>query len=158
MNTAAESAARAVHVRPVQSSDEAGWRTLYQGYRDFYAQPDRPEAITAVWRWLMDPDHEERGLVAERAGELLGLANFRSFSRPIAASHGLFLDDLFTSPTARGSGAATALLHRLAEIARDEGATLVRWITADDNETARRLYDKEAKLTPWMTYDLPPAP
>ena len=72
-------------------------------------------------------------------------------------AYALYLDDLFTAPAARGTGASTALLHRLAEIARDEDAVLVRWITAADNETARRIYDREATQTPWVTYDLKPA-
>jgi hypothetical protein len=30
----------------------------------------------------------------------------------------------------------------------------VRWITAENNETARRLYDRVAQKTEWVTYDL----
>jgi GNAT superfamily N-acetyltransferase len=95
--------------------------------------------------------------VAVVDGEVQGLAHFRTFARPLAASKGLYLDDLFTSPSARGKGLAAALLTRLAEIARDEGATVVRWITASDNETARSLYDRVSTQTPWVTYDLAPA-
>ena len=65
--------------------------------------------------------------------------------------------DRFTSSDARGRGVGSALLTRLAEIARDEGATVVRWITAGDNTTARSLYDRVATQTPWVTYDLAPA-
>jgi len=32
----------------------------------------------------------------------------------------------------------------------------VRWITAGDNATARRLYDAVATATPWVTYDMGP--
>lgn len=146
-----------VTIRPVCAEDHDGWRTLYRGYRDFYKMPHSDAAIDTVWSWLHDHHHETRGLIA-LAGELpVGLAHYRTFARPLSASHGIYLDDLFTSPEARGHGVGGALLARLSEIARDEGATVVRWITAGDNETARRLYDRVAAETPWVTYDLAPA-
>nr|WP_237465166.1 GNAT family N-acetyltransferase [Leucobacter luti] len=130
---------------------------MYRGYRDFYGKPHDPAIFETVWGWLMDPAHETRGLIAEVAGTPVGIGHFRRFARPIDAAHGLYLDDLFTAEAARGSGAGGAILTRLAEIARDEGASLVRWITAESNATARRLYDRVAAQTPWVTYDLAPA-
>lgn len=149
--------APAALVRPVAASDREAWESLYRGYRDFYEKPHDAAVFETVWGWLMDPDHETRCLIATVDGVPVGLGHFRTFARPIDGGRGLYLDDLFTSPGARGSGAGSAILTRLAEIARDEGATLVRWITAADNETARRLYDRVARQTPWVTYDLAPA-
>lgn len=149
--------AAAVEVRPVAASDRATWGELYRGYRDFYAKPHDAAVLETVWGWLMDPDHDTRCLIATVDGVPVGLGHYRSFARPIDGGRGLYLDDLFTSPEARGSGAGSAILARLAEIARDEGASLVRWITAADNATARRLYDRVAAQTPWVTYDLAPA-
>lgn len=149
--------ASTVEVRAVSEQDHDAWRVLYRGYRDFYHVEHSDAAIDTVWSWLHDPQHETRGLVALVDGTPQGLAHFRSFARPLAASRGLYLDDLFTSPDARGHGLGSALLTRLAEIARDEGATVVRWITAEDNATARSLYDRVSIRTPWVTYDLAPA-
>jgi ribosomal protein S18 acetylase RimI-like enzyme len=56
--------------------------------------------------------------------------------------------------SARGSGAASALIARLERIARERGAGIVRWITASDNLTAQKLYDRVATRTSWLTYDL----
>lgn len=147
----------AIEVRPVAASDREAWAALYRGYRDFYAKPHDDTVFETVWAWLMDPDHDTRCLIAVLDGVPVGLGHFRSFARPIDGGRGLYLDDLFTSPEARGSGAAGAIIARLADIARDEGASLVRWITAESNETARRLYDRVATQTPWVTYDLAPA-
>lgn len=88
---------------------------------------------------------------------VVGLANLRRFARPSTATLGLYLDDLFTSPSSRGTGVATALLRDAAAIAASEGANVVRWITAADNETARQVYDRVAVATPWVTYDMKPA-
>lgn len=147
-----------VSVRAVAESDLAEWTTLYRGYRDFYRQPHDAGVFERVWSWLHDSAHETRGLVAEVDGKLVGLAHYRTFARPLSGSHGIFLDDLFTSADARGLGVGTALLAELGKIAEAEGATVVRWITASDNDTARRVYDRVATLTSWATYDLPPGP
>lgn len=37
-----------------------------------------------------------------------------------------------------------------------EHATVVRWVTAEDNDVARRLYDRVATATAWVTYDRVP--
>ncbi|MFT4232038.1 MAG: GNAT family N-acetyltransferase [Leucobacter sp.] len=155
ISTAANGAG--VSVRCVAEGDREAWGVLYRGYRDFYGKPHDPAVHETVWAWLMDPAHESRCLVAEIDGIPVAIGHFRRFARPIDGGHGLYLDDLFTAPEARGAGAASAILHSLAEIARDEGAALVRWITAESNTVARGLYDSLAVQTPWVTYDLGPA-
>lgn len=146
-----------VIVRDTAATDREAWAATYRGYRDFYKVAHDPAAFDTVWAWLHDASHEVRGLVAEVDGEIVGLAHYRSFARPLSASTGIYLDDLFTTEAARGHGVGSALLTRLSEIARDEGASVVRWITAADNETARRVYDRVSAQTPWVTYDLAPA-
>ncbi|WP_336992195.1 GNAT family N-acetyltransferase [Leucobacter sp. VD1] len=144
-------------VRPVAAGDREAWAALFRGYRDFYEKPHDQAVIETVWGWLMDPAHESRGLVAEIDGRVVGIGHFRRFARPVIGEQGFYLDDLFTAAEARGTGAGSAILARLAEIARDEGASVVRWITNENNTTARSLYDKVATQTPWVTYDLAPA-
>ena len=147
---------RPVNVRYVAETDRESWRSLFRGYRDFYGKVHDPAVSDRVWQWISDPAHSTRCLVAEAEGRAVGLAHFRTFARPIDGGLGLYLDDLFTAPQARGTGAASALLLRLARIAHDEGASVVRWITAETNETARRVNDRVAAQTPWVTYDLAP--
>ncbi|MBX3143297.1 MAG: GNAT family N-acetyltransferase [Trueperaceae bacterium] len=143
-------------VRP-EAGHRAKWEQLYAGYAEFYKTPQTPEMRARVWSWIHDPEHQVECLLAlNEAGEPVGLAHFREFARPLAASAGGYLDDLFVEPTERDSGAARALITALGEVARERGWTVVRWITADDNYRARTLYDKLAKRTPWLTYDLVP--
>lgn len=56
----------------------------------------------------------------------------------------------------RRQGVASAILEKLGEVAKDNNAALIRWITEDNNKTARALYDQVAKRTEWITYDLAP--
>lgn len=144
-------------VRPVTPADAEAWTHLYRSYREFYRLPDDPDAVARTWAWIVTGAHELFGLVATEDDTVLGLANLRWFARPSTASIGLYLDDLFTSPEARGRGVGRALLDRAAEIAGEGEASVVRWITAADNATARGLYDQLAVATPWVTYDMAPS-
>ena len=145
-------------IRPVAIGDRAGWDVLYQGYADFYRVAQTPAMRDTVWAWLHDASALQEGLVAEASdGGLIGLAHFRPFARPLSATTGGFLDDLFVAPEARGSGVAEALLASLKAIAAQRGWSVVRWITAEDNVRARALYDRVATSTQWVTYDLTPS-
>ena len=144
-------------VRDIQAMDAEPWTRLYNGYRQFYNLQADDAAVATTWEWMLARQHGLRGIVAVRPdGEVVALANLRTFARPSTASMGLYLDDLFTAPSARGSGAASALLRRAAEIAAEDGANVVRWITASDNTKARSVYDSHAVATPWVTYDMKP--
>ncbi|KIP52341.1 GNAT family N-acetyltransferase [Leucobacter komagatae] len=146
----------ALTLRAITPGDRESWETSFRGYRDFYGMPHDETVIETVWGWLNDPEHETRGIAAVLGGKPVGIAHFRTFSRPLAGSTGLYLDDLFTNPEARGQGVATALLSHLGGIAQAEGASVVRWITAESNTAARSIYDRVAAATPWVTYDLTP--
>ncbi|MFF9851074.1 GNAT family N-acetyltransferase [Streptomyces litmocidini] len=147
----------AVVIRPVREGDFDQWRALYRGYADFYRVEQSEEAARLVWSWIHDPAHEVEGLVAEAAdGRLVGLAHFRPFARPLSASVGGWLDDLFVAPADRGSGVADLLLDALRGIGAERGWSVVRWITADDNHRARSVYDRVATRTMWVTYDMTP--
>jgi GNAT superfamily N-acetyltransferase len=133
----------------------AGWEELYAGYAAFYGIEQTTAMRATVWGWLVDPAHELEGLVAVGAGgRVVGLAHFRPFARPLTASTAGFLDDLFVTPQARGSGAAQALIRGVAERGRERGWTVIRWITAEDNYRGRAVYDRVAEKTRWLTYEI----
>ncbi|TFB67178.1 GNAT family N-acetyltransferase [Cryobacterium sp. Hz7] len=145
-----------VLVRSVQASDFSEWAGLYREYREFYALSPDERIVERVWSWINDGAHEVNAFVASTGDRLVGLAHYRRFARPSTGSVGIFLDDLYTSPNTRGSGVGRALLSELSSLADGEGSSVVRWITAEDNTRARRLYDSTATSTKWVTYDLKP--
>ncbi|MCB1345325.1 MAG: GNAT family N-acetyltransferase [Rhodobacter sp.] len=142
-------------IRRPQDTDRADWERLYAGYAAFY-QVEQTDAMRArVWGWIHDHEHEVEAYVAQDdSGALVGFTHFRPFARPLAAAVGGFLDDLYVTPEARGSGAARALIEAVAEEGRARGWSVIRWITAEDNARARALYDKLARATAWKTYDI----
>lgn len=144
-------------IRNVQLDDRAQWDALYAGYARFYRVDQTADMRDTVWRWLHDEHHETYGLVAENSsGQLIGLAHFRAFARPLSATTGCFLDDLFVAPDARGKKVADALIEHIRAQAREQGWSVVRWITADGNYRARAVYDRLAVRTNWLTYDAKP--
>jgi GNAT superfamily N-acetyltransferase len=145
-----------IKVVPVAQRHRADWDRLYAGYAEFYRVTQTPEMRDRVWSWIHDPAHETNGFVAEDAeGRAVGLAHVRAFARPLSATTGGYLDDLFVDPQMRGQRVADALIEALAQEGRRRGWSVIRWITAEDNSRARAVYDRVAKLTPWRTYDIP---
>ena len=66
-----------------------------------------------------------------------------------------YLQDLYTDPSVRGTGAGRALIEGVYAAAEAAGAPTVYWLTQDFNATARRLYDRVATLTPFIKYNRP---
>ena len=144
-------------VRAAETDDLPRWRELYKGYADFYQIEQTDAAAMRVWQWIHDDTTPMGCLLAVDADDrAAGLAHYRPFLRPSSSSVGCYLDDLFVDPTVRGGGAADALLVALRELAADNGWSVVRWITADDNHRARGKYDQYATRTMWVTYDMAP--
>lgn len=142
-------------VRAARDGDFERWRALYRGYADFYEVEQSDAAAATVWSWVRDPKHEvECLLVEDEDGRVAGLAHYRAFARPLSASTGCFLDDLFIDPESRGTGAVDVLLEELRRLAGENGWSVIRWITADDNYRGRATYDRHATRTSWITYDM----
>ena len=137
------------------AADKADWRRLYDGYATFYKMPMTDAVAERVWGWLDDPAHVLEALVARTAeGRVVGLAHFRAMPRPLTGTTAGFLDDLFVDPEFRGGQVGHRLITALAGLARQRQWTVIRWLTADDNYRARRLYDRLAKRTMWLTYQM----
>jgi GNAT superfamily N-acetyltransferase len=130
-----------VSVRPVAPSDRERWEGLFVAYGVFYKET------------FMEESHPVRCFVAEVEGVVVGFAHLRFQHDTFTAGAGWFLDDLFTDPDARGQGVATALISSLDHYATAHGGGTLRWITAADNNPARRLYDTLATAATWVTYE-----
>ena len=141
--------------RPVEA-DRAAWERLFASYAEFYKVPQPPGVRERVWGWIHDPEHEVEAFVVEDDAGVVGFAHFRPYARPLFGTVGGFLDDLFVAPEARGSGAAEALIRAIAQEGRERGWSVIRWITDEGNARARKLYDRVARPTRWVTYDLMP--
>lgn len=80
---------------------------------------------------------------------------FYSFST-FEGDHGIYLEDLFVIPEARGTGAGLALMRRLARRCRDEGLKRLEWAVLDWNAPTIAFYDRlgATAKTEWITRQL----
>jgi GNAT superfamily N-acetyltransferase len=79
-------------------------------------------------------------VIAEEAGAPVGFALFFHNYSTFLAQPGLYLEDLYVRPEARGRGAGRALLAHLARLARARGCGRLEWWVLDWNESAIRFY------------------
>lgn len=140
-------------IRPLESSDEAAWRDLWTGYLTFY-ETSVPEAVyqTTFARLLGDDPQDFHGLVAEKDGVLIGLTHYLFHRHCWTVENVIYLQDLFVSEAARGTGAGRALIEAVYRTGDDAGCPSVYWTTQDFNATARQLYDRIGKKTPFIKY------
>jgi GNAT superfamily N-acetyltransferase len=98
--------------------------------------------------------------VAEVAGEVAGIALwFLNFST-WRGTHGIYLEDLFVRPSARGAGLGTALLAALAEECLRDGHTRLEWVVLNSLTETVAFYQSlgAVPMDDWTTFRLTDAP
>ncbi|TGT02312.1 GNAT family N-acetyltransferase, partial [Mesorhizobium sp. M8A.F.Ca.ET.213.01.1.1] len=113
-------------------------------YNAFYGRSGETalagEITRMTWSRFFDAYEPVHALVAERDGVLLGLVHYLYHRSTTAIAPSCYLQDLFTSRTARGQGVGRALIESVYERARAAGANRVYWQTHETNQTAMQLY------------------
>jgi GNAT superfamily N-acetyltransferase len=79
-------------------------------------------------------------LVAEHDGRLVAFALFFHNFSTFLCKPGLYLEDLYVQPAARGAGLGRRLLQRLAAIAVERGCGRFEWSVLDWNVDAQAFY------------------
>jgi GNAT superfamily N-acetyltransferase len=143
-------------IRPLHPKDEAAWRELWAAYLAFY-DTTLPEAVFAsTFTRLLGSDPQDFScLIAEADGQPLGLAHFLFHRHGWKIENTCYLQDLYVDPRARGTGLGRALIESVYAAADAAGAPSVYWLTQDFNHTARQLYDRVARVTPFIRYNRP---
>lgn len=97
-----------------------------------------------------------RALICEQDSRPVGMAIWFFSYSTWQAKNGLYLEDLYVTPAARGLGAGRALLKRLAEIALEAGCGRFEWSVLDWNEPAIRVYQAigAEPMNEWIRYRL----
>ena len=143
-----------IRIKAAERENFNDWCYLYKQYLEFYKTTLTDKQLEKLWHWFLQPEKEIHCHLALLEEKAIGLVHFRQFLRPIKASVGIFMDDLFISPEYRGKQIAQKLIESVEQYAIENNISTIRWITASDNEAAMKLYDKLANKTSWITYDM----
>ena len=143
-------------ISPVTQADRAQWEALFRAYAAFY-HTDARAAEPQVWDWIQSKTEPYwADIVRDAAGNALGLVQYSLMHRALSGGMVVYLSDLFTVPQARGKGVGRALIDHVRAFARENGYASVRWLTAENNETARKLYDSYAPASGFILYSIAP--
>lgn len=95
-------------------------------------------------------------LICEQDDAAVGFAlYFYNFSTWLGR-HGIYLEDLYVTPAARGSGAGKALLKAIARIAVEEGCGRYEWSVLRWNTPSIEFYESfgATAMDEWVGYRL----
>ena len=112
--------------------------------------------ITRLRQSLFGERRVAEVLIAEKRGEPLGFALFFHNFSTFVGRPGIYLEDLYVRPAARGSGIGKALLVRLARIAVERGCGRLEWAVLDWNEPAIGFYRRlgATAMDEWTVFRL----
>lgn len=96
------------------------------------------------------------GLICEHEGQPIGYAVYFFNYSTWLGKHGLYLEDLYISPEARGLGAGKATLRHLAQLAVARGCGRFEWSVLDWNKPAIDFYESfgARPQSEWVGYRL----
>ena len=99
-------------------------------------------------------------LLAHWNSEPIGFALFFPNYSTFLAQPGIYLEDLYVKPHARGKGAGLALFVELARLAVARGCGRVEWSVLDWNEPSIQFYKKlgAVAMDDWTTFRLTSEP
>ena len=153
----AAAAAAGCEIRAAVPGDEA---LVLEFVRELAAYERLAHAVTAtesdVARALFGEPRRAEVLLAFADGAPVGFALFCHNFSTFVGRPGLYLEDLFVRPAARGRGHGRALLGSLARIARDRSCGRMEWAVLDWNRPAIDFYLRlgARPMQDWTIYRL----
>ncbi len=143
-------------IEQVSDSDQARWQELFIAYGDFYKVSLSQQTIDTTWGWIKNSDEDFWCAVArDESGAIVGFTQYQLMHRSLGGSKVCYLSDLFVDPATRSGGVGRALIDYVIAQMAERGVTNVRWLTAEDNHTARKLYDSYQPVSGFVLYSVP---
>ena len=135
-------------IRPAKPEDVAEIHAMVRELADYEKSLDQANAT---------PEQLHGALFGERpavfahvaeddAGRVLGFALWFLNYSTWTGVHGIYLEDLYVRPAARGTGYGKALLAQLARICVERGYRRLEWSVLDWNEPALAVYRSQGAV------------
>jgi GNAT superfamily N-acetyltransferase len=139
-------------IRKIEARDEARWRVLWDGYCRFYEREPAPKVNDHTWQRIMDAASSVHGIVAEREGVVIGIANYIIHENTSTLTPICYLQDLFVDPELRAGGVGQRLIDWLVAEMKAQNWSRLYWNTKENNYRARGLYDKYTPHSGFLRY------
>jgi GNAT superfamily N-acetyltransferase len=127
-------------IRPAEPADAALILRFVRELAEFEREPDAVVATEASLDHALFAERSAEAVIAEDDGTPVGFALFFHNFSTWTGRKGLYLEDLYVTPDARGSGAGKALLRHLAGLALDRDCARFEWAVLDWNTPAIDFY------------------
>ena len=127
-------------IRPATPQDVALILRFVRELAEFEREPDAVKATEESLNHALFGERSAEAVIAEQDGEPMGFALFFHNFSTWTGLKGLYLEDLYVTPEARGSGVGTALLRHLAGITLDRDCGRFEWAVLDWNTPAIDFY------------------
>ena len=138
-------------IREIEKRDYDEWRALWKSYLAFYNTTVSQDVYELTFRRLIERQtSQQMAFLAEKDDQLVGLVHHPHNWK---LEHVIYLQDLFALPEVRGQGVGRALIEAVYDAADKMGCPSVYWLTQENNETARRLYDRVATVSDFIKYN-----
>jgi len=144
-----------VTIHPLSANDKDDWHKLWQNYLAFYNSAVPDEVYETTFKRLTDPSNQQQhALIARQDQNAVGLVHYIYHPHNWRIENVCYLQDLYVSSAVRNQGLGRALIEAVYSEAKSQGVDNVYWLTQEFNHSARKLYDKVAKLTPFIKYQM----
>lgn len=107
-----------------------------------------------IRRTIFGEDRDIRAVIAYEGEVPVGYAIFLYTYSSFVGLRGIYLEDLYVKPEARGKGFGRALLSYLARVARARDCWRMEWVVLNWNESAISFYQGlgAVQMNDWTTY------
>jgi len=128
-------------IRRAEPGDEHDILRLVRALAAYEGASDAVEATAeGLAAKLFGPDPRVFAHVAEQGGAVVGMAVWFFTFSTWTGKHGLYLEDLFVDPAARGGGVARGLFDAMGGEAKRHDCARIDWNVLEWNELAKGLY------------------
>ena len=137
-----------IRIRPATPADIPLILQLVRDLAEYERAPEQAVATPELMHRALfgDPSREGRGagiaecVIGEVDGTAEGLALWYHNFSTWTGKAGIYLEDLFVRPAARGKGLGKALFAHVESVARERGCPRYEWMVIDWNAPAIEFY------------------
>lgn len=132
-----------ITIRPATIDDVPLLLRFIEELATFVGEPEAARATeTLLQESLFGARAYAEALIASLDGESCGMAVFFHNFSTWTGHPGLYLEDLYVTPAARGAGVGKVLMARLAALARQRGCARFEWGVLASNVQAAAFYQR----------------